>query len=513
MMANIIEVILKAKDQTGGTFSKLDASFKSMTGFSLGAAGAIGLASVAISKAVQYTKEAIAANDKYVTSIVDMARFTGDTTDEMSRLVQVADDMFLSQEALNNAMSIGAKKGLDMSVEGIKKLADEYNSLATVQEKNKLLNDNFGRSGLAMGKLLEQGSAGITKAMGAIADGLVVTKESVKQTFEYKRSIDAVNDSLDSLRYSVAQGTMPAITKLNTRWSDFLEALDESEAVTKLLAAGMWMLEGAIQGLDVVFGGYTTELEHMTEVEADRWMARYQQSIEGVTGATEELNEETLSLQDQYNSITSLAQNFTESEEELLEAETDLADYIKKNPWDNKGIDERKTKIETLKQAQQSMVDTWMLNVYTQMLTADKDLNEADMAFLLQFQIDTGMITEEAGKRAMSYFNHAQKILESNGLIQGSIDSLTGKDLYINTYHNDYYGTSPHTPNAPVYPPSHYENETNNTSVITTPDKLLSGASSTILNNTSSKGFVNYGNVTVNTKQADTYQILEQLMG
>jgi len=183
-------------------------------------------------KTTRSTKEAIAANDKYVTSIVDMARFTGDTTDEMSRLVQVADDMFLSQEALNNAMSIGAKKGLDMSVEGIKKLADEYNSLATVQEKNKLLNDNFGRSGLAMGKLLEQGADGITKNMEAIADNLVVTEKSKQITYEYKKSVDSLNDSLDGLKYTLAQETMPALTDVNTILSYYIDKAEGADEKT-----------------------------------------------------------------------------------------------------------------------------------------------------------------------------------------------------------------------------------------------------------------------------------------
>jgi len=228
-MANVVEIILKATDNASGTMNSLNSSFKSMTGFSLGAAGAVALAGKALQEMVQYTKEAIEKNDKYVTSIVDMARFTGDQVDQMSRLVQVADDAFLSQEALNNAMSIGAKKGIDMSVEGIKRLADEYNALGSVTEKNKLLNDNFGRSGLAMGKLLEQGSSGITKNMKAIADNLVVTDKSVKLTYDYKRSLDAVNDAMDGFSYSVAQVTIPALTDLNIILADIIENTNKTD--------------------------------------------------------------------------------------------------------------------------------------------------------------------------------------------------------------------------------------------------------------------------------------------
>ena len=245
-MANVIEILLKANDQTGSTFSKLNSSFKSLTGFSLTAGGAIAMAGVAIGKAVEYTKQAIEANDKYVSSIVDMARFTGDEVDAMSRLVQVADDAFLSQEALNNAMSIGAKKGLDMSVEGIKRLADEYNNLGTQAEKNKLLNDNFGRSGLAMGKLLEQGSVGITKNMEAIASNLVVTDKSVKITYDYKKSVDALNDSLDGVKYTVAQNVMPVITDLNIVMSYAIDKVEGLEVKNKGLTEAFMALTGPI---------------------------------------------------------------------------------------------------------------------------------------------------------------------------------------------------------------------------------------------------------------------------
>ena len=252
-MANIVEVILKATDQTGSTFSKLNSSFQSLTGFSLSAAGGVAMAGVAIGKAVEYTKQAIEANDKYVSSIVDMARFTGDQTDAMSRLVQVADDAFLSQEQLNNAMSIGAKKGLDMSVEGIKKLADEYNALATPQERATLLNDNFGRSGLAMGKLLEQGAAGIQKNMNAIADNLVVTDKSVKVTYDYKKSVDALNDSLDGVKYTIAQQTMPVLTDLNTVMSYLIDKTDNLDVKNKNLVNTLGLLFAPVIELGIKY--------------------------------------------------------------------------------------------------------------------------------------------------------------------------------------------------------------------------------------------------------------------
>ena len=245
----------KAFKESTGQLDKFKSGFQQLTGMSLLSAGALTVVGGAITKVISFTKEAIAQNDAYIASIVDMARFTGDETDAMSRLVQVADDVFLTQEALNNAMSIGAKKGLDMSVEGILKLADTYNALGTVQEKNTLLNDNFGRSGLAVGKLLEMGSDGIRKNMEAVSDSLVVTKASVETAYAYKISLDAVNDALDGMSNSIAQGTMPAMTELNLKWAEFVDTVNESGIVTEALNKALDIGTKAMMFWDGVLSG------------------------------------------------------------------------------------------------------------------------------------------------------------------------------------------------------------------------------------------------------------------
>lgn len=250
----------QGKSALGG----LGTAFQSVTGFSLGTAGAISVAVMAVKKISDYTKQAIAINDQYVSSIVDMARFTGDNTDAMSRMVQVADDAFLSQTDLNTAMSIGAKKGLDMSVQGIQNLADQYNALATPQERAKLLNDNFGRSGLEMGKLLELGSEGIRTNMSAIQEWMVVTEDTVGTVVAYKQSLDAAQDANDGMAYSVANATMPAVTNVNNAYANMIDSLNKSNVVQDELSKGAWYLEGALTGLKVIFGGYNNEVDNST---------------------------------------------------------------------------------------------------------------------------------------------------------------------------------------------------------------------------------------------------------
>lgn len=246
-MANIVEVIFKATDQTGSVFSSIKSKFSSTKISFTELNQASELLQKGIQAVTRIINETITKNDEYVNSIVDVARYTGNEVEELSRLTQVADDFFLSQEKLNQSLSIGAKKGLDMSVEGIMKLADEYNSLSSAQEKAELLNENFGRSGLDMGKLLENGAAGIEKAMRAIDSGLVVTQKGVENNIKYKQSVDQINDAQDAFSYTIANAALPGVTAINENWAAFLTTLSESDTVINGVVWALDTLAGAIE--------------------------------------------------------------------------------------------------------------------------------------------------------------------------------------------------------------------------------------------------------------------------
>ena len=204
-------------------------------------------------------------NDEYVSSMVDGARLTGMSTEAYSKFANVADDLFVSHEKLNTALVAASRKGVDTSVAGIQKLSDNYLRLNPGVDRAKFLMDNFGKSGAEMGKLLEIGSQAIVENMDAIDGWLVVTDEAVKKTYAYKRSVDAAQDSNKSFALSVANGTMPSITDLNVRYSEMVDAVNESGKAVGFLTTLSEGLQQALLGVQVVFGGYTTEADLATE--------------------------------------------------------------------------------------------------------------------------------------------------------------------------------------------------------------------------------------------------------
>lgn len=220
-MANTVEIIIKAIDQASGNINKatsgLDkfkAGFQSLTGVSLSAAGGIAAAATAMNKIIDFTKKAVNETVAYVSSIKDMSRLLGMSTEETSRLVQASDDLFLSQESLTTAMLAASRKGIDTSITGLKALSEQYLALNPGIERAKFLMDNFGRSGSQMGKLMEVGAAGIEKAMAAIEDSLVVTNASVVNIENYKRSVDNLSDSWTGFKLTIGNAVVPELDLL-----------------------------------------------------------------------------------------------------------------------------------------------------------------------------------------------------------------------------------------------------------------------------------------------------------
>jgi hypothetical protein len=232
-MANTVEIIIKAVDQASGPMSKattgLDkfkAGFKSLTGFSLTAAGGIAAAGMAIEKVIAFTKQAVTETVDYVTQVKDMSRVLGLSTEDTSRLVQASDDLFISQDKLKTALLAASRQGIDVSIEGLKGLSEQDLSLPEGVERAQFLMQTFGRSGADMGKMMEIGAAGIDSAMASIQNSLVVTKSSVINIENYKRTVDNLSDSWMGFKMTVGNAVVP---QLDLLFRSFTKGTDNVE--------------------------------------------------------------------------------------------------------------------------------------------------------------------------------------------------------------------------------------------------------------------------------------------
>ena len=117
----------------------------------------------------------------YAAQVRDMARATGESAEQSSRLIQVADDVGIGYDKLKTSLQMAARQGIDTSVESLKALSEEYLTLAPGTERMQFLLDKFGRSGADMGRLMEMGADGIEKLNAGIESGLVLSDEILKQ--------------------------------------------------------------------------------------------------------------------------------------------------------------------------------------------------------------------------------------------------------------------------------------------------------------------------------------------
>lgn len=151
---------------------------------------------------------------KYAAEVRDMGRAIGASAEDTSKLIQAADDVGISVGTLEGALKAAIARGVKPTIENLGKLADQYNAIESPIARSEFLMKNFGKSGLEMGKLLEQGAEGI-KAAGEEAEalGLVLTETDVKAAREFEIAMDNLGDVVQGLQFSVGNALIPTLTQ------------------------------------------------------------------------------------------------------------------------------------------------------------------------------------------------------------------------------------------------------------------------------------------------------------
>lgn len=253
-MANIVEIIIKATDQASAVLNKTNSALSSygskisgvtraITGFD-----AATLASTAgIGLLVNEYKKAINSTLEYTKQVRDLSRAIGATPEDVSKLIQAADDAQVSFGQLETSLVYGAKNGIDVTISGLMDLAEQYNAIQDPLERVKFLTDNFGRSGADMGAFMEMGAAGI-EAAGIEAEkyGRILDENAIKQSEEFRIAQDNLNDSMSKMKDTMALEVMPALSDVLGIITPVIDAYNS--------------LKGAVSGLDPALKEIVTTL-------------------------------------------------------------------------------------------------------------------------------------------------------------------------------------------------------------------------------------------------------------
>ena len=201
----------------------------------------------AIQAGAQFAREAMSDYSAYADEISKLASFTGMTTEETSKLYQVADDLRIPISSLEMALKTMADKGTTPSVEGMKQLSEQYNKIQDPLEQAKFLIDNFGRAGQDMARMLKLGSDQIDEMTDSIAEWMIVTGKTEEEINAYLATQDRWEEGLQRISYEFAMNATPVVTKF---MNAIMDANDEIENSNTKWLKYMGIL-GAVQQLIV----------------------------------------------------------------------------------------------------------------------------------------------------------------------------------------------------------------------------------------------------------------------
>lgn len=151
---------------------------------------------------------------RYASQVRNLSNAFGIDEEAASRLIQVTDDLKISQDSLTMALKVMAGNGIQPSLAGLQSLADKYNAIQDPAAQAKFLVDNFGRGGLNMAAAMRMGSAGLEQMNAGIEQNLILTRQGVDAARAYEITTDQLSDSWKAFRMQIGQQGVPALNNL-----------------------------------------------------------------------------------------------------------------------------------------------------------------------------------------------------------------------------------------------------------------------------------------------------------
>jgi hypothetical protein len=198
-------------------------------------------------------KDLVTEYGNYAEVVKRVSRLSGANMEQASKLIQLSDDLRISQEDLTTAMQAAARKGIDVSTDSLARMSDVYLKLAPGLERSKYLMDNFGRSGMNMAPFMDLGSDAIRRMSAEVDKNLIVTDKQYQKFREGYAAVDEFNDRIQGLRYSLATDLVNAFTALPEPMQNFALGL---AAIQPQLSGGIQLtadLTATLTNLGVLF--------------------------------------------------------------------------------------------------------------------------------------------------------------------------------------------------------------------------------------------------------------------
>jgi hypothetical protein len=410
--------------ETAGTKAKDSGSkWDSLMGSFTGINQAIGIAKEAYATLKGVYDEVITKTVDYADEVRELSRLIGATPEDASKLIQAADDVFISFDSLTTAMTIAIKNGIEPTVEGMGELADEYLAIEDPIDRTKFLLENFGRAGADLGPLMELGSDGI-KELGDAAEetGLVLDQDALDATLAYKEGIDSLTDSWTGFMTNVGVKVIPVLVGIMDALNQNGESLQTNktvmEAYERAVAAGVITEEQYKQAQhDVMIAVRTNQ-------DPTAVLTRLTTELEEAHAANNAEMEATIGVQgDMYDSILNSSTSWEDYKTKMAAAGLELG-LIDKATWSSeKALSAAATKATEMGDSIEDATETdgidGLLAGFEELTAEVEATNEQAAEFKNKFEEITGLTKNFGGM-----ISYAKQYDESMGEINDKQDEL-----------------------------------------------------------------------------------------
>jgi hypothetical protein len=170
----------------------------------------------------------------YAKQVRELSTTIGASAEESSKLIQAAGDMGIGYTTLASAMEGAIRKGVAPSIDGIARLAEQYNAIQDPIERTKFLMDTFGRAGADLAPLMQQGAAGIRELGQAAADaGLMIDKDAIEAAKRFELALGDLEDKAEAYKIQTGNKVIPVL-------ADMIEIQNRADAALKA-NSGSWL--------------------------------------------------------------------------------------------------------------------------------------------------------------------------------------------------------------------------------------------------------------------------------
>ena len=394
-MAEKVEIIVTAKDNASQILRGVSSSF-----------GAIGTAVQALtsgagiemlaSQIVQFGKQSVDATVAYADEVRRLSQISGQSAEETSRLIQLADDYKISSGELTIAMRKLTNEGLALNVETLAQLSDEYLKLNPGQERAAFLMDKFGRQGVKFAEIMTQGGATIRAMNDQIDNNLLLTDEAVKKARDYEKAMDSLEEQSLKLQYTLAKTLIPVVTDLVTAFNTGADnGMDWRDTVYNLITP-VYGLTKAVSALTAAHEKNNPEIDAATQ---------------NYTAMAKAVKVTTISEEDLAAETEALAKAQSDANKEYLSQLKDISSAEKEYS------DEMQTLADERRQVEQERADAIAAGWWTssqKVMDYDAKLKDLDAQVAA---------TSSKHKAAL------QDIILSNTLAKLSVEGLTSAEL------------------------------------------------------------------------------------